>query len=141
MEAYKKILVAVDQSEHSDRAVLTARDLAKLSGGRVWVFHVNEFEAVAVRGGVFNLEEPEEMRRLLKSELDVFAEQSIEAQPMVRRAPVGQAAKEIVDAAQDVSADVIVMGSHGRAKISALFLGSTAYKVLHLADRPVLIVR
>ena len=42
---YDKILVAVDQSPVSDRAVLAARDLALLSRGEVWVLHLREFEA------------------------------------------------------------------------------------------------
>jgi nucleotide-binding universal stress UspA family protein len=33
------------------------------------------------------------------------------------------------------------MGSHGRSSLGALVLGSNAYKVLHLTDRPVLVVR
>ena len=41
---YDKILLAVDQSPVSDRAVLAARDLAQLSNGEVWVLHVREFE-------------------------------------------------------------------------------------------------
>ena len=41
---YDKILVAVDQSPVSDRAVLAARDLAELSKGEVWVLHLREFE-------------------------------------------------------------------------------------------------
>ena len=41
---YDKILVAVDQSPVSDRAVLAARDLAQLSKGEVWVLHLREFE-------------------------------------------------------------------------------------------------
>jgi nucleotide-binding universal stress UspA family protein len=41
---YDKILVAVDHSEISDRAVLAARDLASLSTGEVWVLHLRERE-------------------------------------------------------------------------------------------------
>ena len=37
--------------------------------------------------------------------------------------------------------DVIVMGSRGRGDLAGLVLGSTAHKVIHLTDRPVLIVR
>ena len=48
---YDKILVAVDHSEISDRAVLAARDLAVLSKGEVWVLHLRERE-VAVKTGV-----------------------------------------------------------------------------------------
>jgi len=51
------------------------------------------------------------------------------------------AAREIVNDAIEVDADVIVMGSRGRGDLAGLILGSTAHKVIHLADRPVLIVR
>ena len=56
---YDKILVAVDHSEISDRAVLAARDLALLSKGEVWVLHLRERE-VAVRGGAALTGEPED---------------------------------------------------------------------------------
>ena len=48
---YDKILVAVDHSEASDRALLAARDLALLSKGEVWVLHLRERE-VATKTGV-----------------------------------------------------------------------------------------
>ena len=47
---YDKILVAVDHSEVSDRALDAARDLALLSRGEVWVLHLRERE-VASRPG------------------------------------------------------------------------------------------
>jgi nucleotide-binding universal stress UspA family protein len=56
-----------------------------------------------------------------------------------RRSPY--AAREIVTDAQGHDVDVIVMGSRGRGDLAGLVLGSTAHKVIHLADRPVLIVR
>jgi len=48
---FDKILVAVDHSEVSDRALDAARDLALLSQGEVWVLHLRERE-VAVKTGV-----------------------------------------------------------------------------------------
>jgi len=43
--------------------------------------------------------------------------------------------------AREHDAGVIVMGSRGRSDLAGLVLGSTAHKVIHLADRPVLVVR
>jgi nucleotide-binding universal stress UspA family protein len=43
--------------------------------------------------------------------------------------------------AKDFAAGVIVMGSRGRGDLAGLVLGSTAHKVIHLADLPVLVVR
>jgi nucleotide-binding universal stress UspA family protein len=53
----------------------------------------------------------------------------------------GYAARNIVEDAIDHDVDVIVMGSRGRSDLAGLVLGSTAHKVIHLTDRPVLIVR
>ena len=53
----------------------------------------------------------------------------------------GYAGREIVDDAIQHGVDVIVMGSRGRGDLAGLILGSTAHKVIHLADRPVLVVR
>jgi nucleotide-binding universal stress UspA family protein len=44
---YDKILVAIDKSPVSDRAVLAGRDVAQLSNGEVWVLHLREFEPAA----------------------------------------------------------------------------------------------
>ena len=50
-------------------------------------------------------------------------------------------ARLIVAAARDHEAGMIVLGSRGRSNLTALLLGSVAHKVIHLADRPVLVVR
>ena len=47
---YDKILVAVDHSEISDRALVAARDLALLSEGEVWVLHLREREVLLRTG-------------------------------------------------------------------------------------------
>jgi nucleotide-binding universal stress UspA family protein len=57
------------------------------------------------------------------------------------RAYIGHVAKTIVETAREYRADVIVLGSRGRGDLTALLLGSVAHKVIHLADRPVLITR
>jgi K+-sensing histidine kinase KdpD len=46
---YDRILVAVDHSEMSDRAVIAARDLAALSKGEVWVLHLSDRPVLVVR--------------------------------------------------------------------------------------------
>ena len=59
----------------------------------------------------------------------------------MRHTVFGYAAREIVEDAKSLDAGVIVMGSRGRGDLAGLVLGSTAHKVIHLADRPVLVVR
>jgi nucleotide-binding universal stress UspA family protein len=65
----------------------------------------------------------------------------IKAHGIVRSTIYGYAAREIVEGAKDLDVGVIIMGSRGRGDLAGLVLGSTAHKVIHLADRPVLVVR
>jgi nucleotide-binding universal stress UspA family protein len=123
---YDKILVAVDHSEISDRALLAARDLALLSKGEVWVLHLRERE-VATKTAVIIADETEDEAQAWIAE--------------IRNTLFGYAGREIVDDAIQHGVDVIVMGSRGRGDLAGLILGSTAHKVIHLADRPVLVVR
>jgi nucleotide-binding universal stress UspA family protein len=73
--------------------------------------------------------------------VDVLARAGVKAHGEVRNTIFGYAARELGNDAKEVNADVIVMGSRGRGDIAGLLLGSTAHKVIHLSDRPVLVVR
>ena len=138
---YDKILVAVDHSEISDRAVIAARDLAVLSHGEVWVLHLRERE-VGVKTGVLTTDETsEEANAEVAASVEVLTQAGVKAHGEVRNTIFGYAAREIVGDAEEIGADVIVMGSRGRGDLTGLLLGSTAHKVIHLSHRPVLIVR
>jgi nucleotide-binding universal stress UspA family protein len=138
---YDKILVAVDHSEMSDRALDAARDLALLSHGEVWVLHLRERE-VAVKTGVsLSDESMDEAGAAVAAAVDKLTAAGVKALGDVGTTLFGYAARNIVDDAKEHDVDVIVMGSRGRGDLAGLILGSTAHKVIHLADRPVLIVR
>jgi nucleotide-binding universal stress UspA family protein len=138
---YDRILVAVDHSEMSDRAVLAARDLAVLSNGEVWLLHLRERE-MGLKTGVLVPNEPtEEANAEVSASVEILTQAGVKAHGKVRNTIFGYAAREIVSYAKQVDADVIVMGSRGRGDMAGLLLGSTAHKVIHLSDRPVLVVR
>ena len=138
---FDKILVAVDHSEASDRALDAARDLALLSQGEVWVLHLRERE-VAVKTGVSLTDESmDEASAAVAAAVDKLTAAGVKAHGDVGTTLFGYAARNIVDDAKEPDVDVIVMGSRGRGDLAGLILGSTAHKVIHLADRPVLIVR
>ena len=138
---YDRILVAVDHSEISDRAVLAARDLAVLSKGEVWVLHLREREMGVKTGVLLPDETADEANAQVAASVEVVTQAGVKAHGAVRNTVFGYAAREIVNDAIEVDADVIVMGSRGRGDIAGLLLGSTAHKVIHLSDRPVLVVR
>jgi nucleotide-binding universal stress UspA family protein len=138
---YDRILVAVDHSEMSQRAVLAARDLAVLSKGEVWVLHLREREMAVKTGALVPDESTAEASAAVAESVEVLTRAGVTAHGEVRNTIFGYAAREIVDDAKEHDADVIVMGSRGRGDLAGLVLGSTAHKVIHLTDRPVLVVR
>jgi nucleotide-binding universal stress UspA family protein len=137
---YEKILVAVDHSAASDRALAAAKELAGLAKGEVWVVHMREREVIP-RMGLVPTEEHNEAEDEVKAAVSALAEAGVTAHAEVADVPFGQAAAEIVELAKQHDVGVIVMGSRGRSDLKGLILGSTAHKVIHLTDRPVLVVR
>jgi nucleotide-binding universal stress UspA family protein len=137
---YEKILVAIDRSENSKRALAAAQQLASLSDGEVRILHLRQQEVIP-RMGLVADESPEEAHLWLESAVDELRNAGVKVTGEVRNTIYGQAAREIVVDAGLHNAGVIVMGSRGRSDLTGLFLGSTAHKVIHLTDRPVLVVR
>jgi nucleotide-binding universal stress UspA family protein len=119
------VLVAVDGSAASARAVRVAGQIAGAMGARVSVLHV----------GQAGEPEAEASDRLAQSEL---AAVGVGARVEVRG---GDAADEILAAARSLPADLLVMGSRGRSQLAGLLLGSVSQDVVPRASCPVLLVR
>ena len=137
---YERILVAVDHSAASDHALAAAKELATLSKGEVWVLHLAEREVIA-RMGQVPIESDTEAETPVDAAVKMLTDAGVTAHAEVRETVFGHAAKEIVADAKLHDVGVIVMGSRGRGDMTGLVLGSTAHKVIHLSDRPVLVVR
>ena len=136
---FKKVLLAVDGSEHARKAVPIAVEIAKTSDGEVLVFHAREH--VVGRGGGYELEEADEASAVASDiEAEVRAA-GVRASSRVDRALASHVAQAILDAADADGADLIVMGSRGLSDLRGLLLGSVTHKVIQLADRPVLVAR
>jgi nucleotide-binding universal stress UspA family protein len=138
---YDKILVAIDHSAISERVLAAARDLALLSKGEVWVLHLLEREITTKTGVVLSDETAAEASAQVAAAVDKLTAAGVKAHGDVGHTIFGYAARSIVDDAIELDVDTIVMGSRGRGDLAGLVLGSTAHKVIHLTDRPVLIVR
>ena len=133
---YDKILVAVDHSEISDRAVLAARDLAVLSKGEVWVLHLREREVALKTGVAMTAESADEANAAVSAAVEMLTQAGVKAHGDIRTTLFGYAAREIVDDAIEHDAGVIVMGPRGRGDLVGFILGSTAHKVIHLTTGP-----
>lgn len=140
-----KVLIAVDGSAPSNRAIEAVARLAELSGPvNVVLVHVRERVSVlaglssAMRGQLEQAHQREQ-DKLIAAALD-HARGCGLAVGSTRRAE-GSAAPEIVAAAAECGADRIVLGTRGMGAIGNLFMGSIAQRVVQLADVPVLLVK
>lgn len=90
----------------------------------------------------YTAQEIEQMKKRASQYLTKAGEALKEAGATVHiRVEVGNAAEEIIKAANQLRVDMIAMSSHGRSGLSRLAFGSVTDKVLHTANRPVLVVR
>src|SRR6476646_2331707 len=137
---YDRLLVAVDHSEISARVIEAAKNLALLSKGKVWVLHLLEKDVIAQMGYVPS-ESDQEAVQPVRDGVDALKQAGVDAEGEIRPTTFGHAAREILADAKEHDAEVISMGSRGRSDFAGAILGSTAHKVIHLADRPVLVIR
>jgi nucleotide-binding universal stress UspA family protein len=135
---FERIVVAVDESDVAERVLAAAQELATLSGAEVWVLNVAEREV-----SKFALSPPDitDAQALVDKAVQKLANAGITVHGEVAHTVYGYAASEIISLARERDAGVIVMGSRGRGDLAGLLVGSTAHKVIHLSDRPVVVVR
>lgn len=141
MSQYSKLLVAIDLSEDSAKVVQRARAIAENNSAQLHLIHVIEPLSFAYGGDIpmdFSGIQ-DEIHQQATQQLHRFAEaNNVDADH--QHIVLGKPEVEIHSAAQDVGADLIVVGSHGRYGL-ALLMGSTANGVLHGATCDVLAVR
>jgi nucleotide-binding universal stress UspA family protein len=136
---FERILLAVDGSPEAERAVPVAQSLASVSHGEVIVFHVMEREVTLM--GTFPLEPGRDATELVDGIVRRLKDSGISARADLQIGVRGRVGQDIVEAAGREDADLIVVGSRSMSKLSELFIGSVTAKVVHLSDRPVLVVR
>ena len=146
---YAQILVAIDGSDLATRALDQALKLAKTLGSKVTVVTVTE-PAALVGGAAFAGAGYDPIPELIEAQKQVAesalktASESAKAQGLeVKTVLVDNSfpAEGIIATAQQVGADLIVMGSHGRRGLGRLLLGSQTSNVLAQSKIPVLVTR
>lgn len=141
MSNYTKILVAIDLSEDSNLIFQRARAVASGTTADIHIIHVIEPLSFAYGGDIpmdFSGIQ-DEIYQQATQQLERFAERN-GIDEAHRHIVMGRPEAEIHNLAQELQADLIVVGSHGRHGL-ALLMGSTANGVLHGAKRDVLAVR
>ena len=116
-----------------------ARELSQGTRGSVLVLHIHEFSVG--RYGRIQLCCPEEQAEdVLPRIVAILEESGVPAEWRIREANSGDAARAILDVADEHDAHVIVLGSNLRTDVPLIPLGSVSHKLLHMARRPVLVV-
>jgi universal stress protein A len=131
----RRILVPLDFSGQSRRALRYAAPVAARFGARVVLLHVIEKPLRDAKGAATRLAAAH--RRLRETALQFLSDEQID-QTLVRE---GNPAREIVETARLLRADLMTIAVESSASLSRLFKGSTARRVLRLAPCPVLTVR
>lgn len=145
---YSRILVPVDGSDTSQKGLVAAIKLAKTSGAKLRIVHVvdelvldmGDFVATGVYEQILSARREQGNRYLAAAEATARQQDVSVEKELIERVG-GRAADSIIDAAKQWSADLIVMGTHGRRGLKRLALGSDAELVLRLTPVPVLMVR
>ncbi len=123
----KKILIATDGSEFSDKAVQEALDIAAASKSEVVIVSVasSDSEVREAEGFVREAGEKAEKKGI----------------KVTTGTPVGTVYEKIIDVAEKENVDLIVVGSHGRTGLKRLLMGSVAERVIGHASCTVLVVK
>ena len=140
-----KVLVPVDGSKNSDRAVAYAIGFIANSKAPVEL-HVLNVQLPIVSGGVrmfikhedieaYHQDTGQDALRTAREQLDKAGQAYVH---LVRVGPLGET---IADYAKEQGCDHIIMGTRGLSAVSGMVLGSVATRVIHLADAPVTLVK
>ncbi len=140
MLAVKTILHPTDFSKDANLAFRLACSLARDYGATLIVLHVATPPDLIYYGPNGIPLPPEEYQVVPREQLEQLQPRHANV-PLVRRLVEGDPATEILRAAADVKADVIVMGTHGRTGLGRVLMGSVAEKVVRKAGCPVLTVK
>lgn len=144
---FERILVSVDGSEDSEKAVRATNELARVHGSQVMVVHGRDLALLStpaptapVRPTTLDLETIEEAQSIVDTAVEALKGAGVDVRGEVLPAQ-GRIGQQIVEAAQVFGADLIVLGSRGMSRLQAFMIGSVADKVIRLAECPVLLER
>ncbi len=137
---YKTILVPVENRETDQTILKHIRPLARLSNAKLMLVHVADGWA-ARNYENFKLRESEEMQEDRAYLANLERELKAEGFDVTSVLAMGEPAEEIIKLARAHPVELIAMSTHGHRFISDLLYGSTADKVRHKVDIPVLLLK
>lgn len=136
---FKTVVWASDGSKDAQAALGVAKTMAGASGGRLIAVYVQQL-IVSRGGGVSVQYNDAEVQADLRRTVDELREDGLDASLAVVRTTRSNPARSIANAAIEVQADLIVLGSRGHSPTVSLLLGSVGQRLVKLAPCPVMSV-
>jgi len=140
----KTILIAVDFSSETDRIIEQGAKLARKDGAKLWLIHVAAPDPVFVGYSVgpdYVIEDRADKLRLEHRKLQTYSaklkDKGIDADSLLIQ---GNAVELILEKADELKADMLVIGSHGHGMLYDALIGSVCTGVLRKCKIPMLIV-
>ncbi|WP_294346822.1 universal stress protein [Prosthecochloris sp.] len=138
----RRILCPVDFSDASRKAVRYAHEFAKGMGASLVLLNVVEPRPMAVDMSLSYVPLEEDLEKAAKEDLEEIIrterEQGVEVQADVQ---IGTPSETILEKAEELDVNLIIVGSHGKTGLSRILMGSVAESVVRKAKCPVLIVK
>lgn len=145
---YKRILVPIDGSETSNKALVAALQLARDFGGRVrLVYVVDELSYLVGSDHYAGYSEDlikimrETGTKILDDAMAIAKASGVETDYILVESFGERLGNAVADAAKRWNADLVVVGTHGRRGLGRVLMGSGAEQIVRLAPVPVLVVR
>ena len=141
MQRYKKILVLLDLSAASEQVAIAGRDLAESCGAELVILHVVEFMPMEPMGESLmpSVDIDAALIQRSREKLDSLVAR-LKLERATARVESGNTKAEILRVAEEISADLIVLGSRERHGL-AILVNMTEDTILHAAHCDVLAVR
>ncbi len=128
-----KILLATDGSPHAKKVIRDAATIAAPLRAEVIVLTVEDWTAVDRDSGA-------KSKEALDQAVAAFKKSDISVVPLLRKG-TKRPADVIVKVANEFDVDLIILGSRGLRGIQEMFLGSVSHRVVHLAEKNVMVVK
>lgn len=149
MAAIKRIMVAVDLSQHSEMVMDYAKDIFNSTKAQLYVVNVinqRDVEAVsrvAQYAPNISVERYVEEQKEYRTQLikDMLSKVQLNPENTKIIIKVGTPFSELLQVINQEEIDLVIMGATGRSNIATILLGSTADKMVRRSPVPVLIVR
>ncbi len=138
----RSIVVGTDGSKDAELAVERAAEIAKSTGARVHLVTVmadsSIHEPIASSAKTESVDMGGIAESVLARALRTLEAEGIDAESHTRQ---GDPARALIEAAEELDADLIIVGARGKSGLERFLLGSVSSKLSHYADRSVMVVR